>query len=283
MEENPINPNKSTAKADSDVNWNDLWKKAVEKLPKKSSSKSWDEIAPQFDEWMRKDDYPQELIDKIKIEKMDTVLDIGCGNGSITLPLAAKADSVTALDISTKMLDILQEKAITQDLSNIKVINKDIEDVESDELGYHDVVVASRSLNGIADIKPELEKINKIARKYVYITLWGVGNREFESKMAELLGRKSYEHPDYTIVLNILQEMGIHTNVTPMESNTRNFYANLEDALDRLKWRIGDLNEDEEIIIRKYLEKNLTKNPDGGLSYSRNNSKWILIWWEKFQ
>ena len=278
---NPINTNESLKNKDSEVNWNVLWKEAVEKLPKKTSSKSWDEIAPQFDEWMKKDDYPQELVSKIKIEHEDTVLDIGCGNGVITLPLAAKASSITALDISRKMLDILQEKAAAQNLSNIKVINKGIEDVEAREIGYHDVVVASRSLNGIADIQPELEKINKIARKYVYITLWGVDNRKFESEMAELLGRESYQHPDYTIVLNLLHEMGIHANVEPMKSNTRNFYATIEDALDRIKWRIGDLNEEEKAIITEHLEKSLTKNPDGSLSFSRSNSKWVLIWWEK--
>jgi hypothetical protein len=33
-----------------------------------------------------------------------------------------------------------------------------------------------------------------------------------ESEMAELLGKKSYQHPDYTIVYNLLHEMGIQAN-----------------------------------------------------------------------
>lgn len=278
---NPADTNDTRQNPNSKVDWNLLWKEAVEKLPKKSDSKSWDKIAPQFDEWMRKDDYPHELVSKIKIKAEDTVLDIGCGNGVITIPLANKARSVTALDSSKKMLSILEEKAAAENSSNIKLINKCIEDVKADAIGYHDVVVASRSLNGIADIKPELEKINKIAGKSVYITLWGVDNRKFESEMAELLGRESYQHPDYTIVLNLLRDMGIKAKSEPMKSNTRNYYANMEDALDRIKWRIGNLNQEEEAIIKDHLEKNLTKNPDGSLSYRRNNSKWILIWWEK--
>lgn len=228
-----------------------------------------------------KDDYPQELISKIKIETGDTVLDIGCGNGVITIPLAIKARSITALDISARMLDILKEKAVAGNLSNIKFINKGIEDVEADEIGYHDVVVASRSLNGIPDIQPELEKINKIARKYVYMTLWGVDNRKFESEMAELLGRESYQHPDYTIVYNLLCEMGVRANVEFMKSNTRNYYSNMREALDRIQWRIGDLDEDEEFLIKEHLSKTLTKHPDGSFSYSRNDSKWVLIWWGK--
>ncbi len=277
---NPININNSHLK-NNEVDWNAVWKQAVEKLPKKDASKSWNKIAPKFDQWMKKDDYPEELVSKIRIEEGDTVLDIGCGNGAITIPLAKKAKSVTALDISVNMLNILQEKAAAEKLTNIEIINKAIEDVEVSEIGYHDIVVASRSLNGIPDIQPVLEKIDKIAQKYVYITFWGVDNREFENEISKLLGKETHKHPDYTIIINILQEMGIQANLEPLKSNTRNFYSNMEEALDRIEWRVGELNGDERNLVKEYLLRVLTKEPDGNLSYSRANSKWILIWWEK--
>lgn len=272
---------KSDDKSRDKSRWNTIWKEAVLKLPKKDTKKSWDKIALKFDEWMEKDDYPQELVSKIRIEKGDTVLDIGSGNGVITIPLAKKARSVTAIDISTEMLNLLRKKAFEEDVSNIRCIKREIEDLKVSEIGFHDVVVASRSFNGIADIQPELEKVNRIARKYVYITLWGINNREFESKVASIVGRKSYEHPDYTIVLNILKEMGIEAQVEPLKSNTLNFYSNLEEALERIEWRIGELNEEEKVVVKKYLTDKLTKNPDGSFSYARNNSKWVLIWWKK--
>jgi len=259
------------------VDWNQLWKEQVEKLPKKKDL--WNSIAPQFNEWMDKDDYPAEFISKIKIEPNDTVLDVGCGNGAITIPLAQKARSVTALDSSTRMLEFLGKKAGHP--SNIHMINKGLEEVDAQEIGYHDVVVASRSLNGIADIQAQLEKLDRIARKYVYITLWGVDNRKFENEMAELLGRESHQNPEYILVYNILYEMGIQANVEFLKSNTRNHYSNMDEALDRIKWRIGDLDEGEKSIIKKHLERVLTRNSDGSLTYSRTNSKWVLIWWEK--
>jgi len=259
------------------VDWNQLWKEQVEKLPKKKDL--WNSIAPQFNEWMDKDDYPAEFISKIKIEPNDTVLDVGCGNGAITIPLAQKARSVTALDSSTRMLEFLGKKA--DHPSNIHMINKGLEEVDAQEIGYHDVVVASRSLNGIADIQAQLEKLDRIARKYVYITLWGVDNRKFENEMAELLGRESHQNPEYILVYNILYEMGIQANVEFLKSNTRNHYSNMDEALDRIKWRIGDLDEGEKSIIKKHLERVLTRNSDGSLTYTRTNSKWVLIWWEK--
>ncbi|MDI9436456.1 MAG: methyltransferase domain-containing protein [Euryarchaeota archaeon] len=259
------------------VDWNQLWKEQVEKLPKKKDL--WNSIAPQFNEWMDKDDYPAEFISKIKIEPNDTVLDVGCGNGAITIPLAQKARSVTALDSSTRMLEFLGKKAGHP--SNIQMINKGLEEVDAQEIGYHDVVVASRSLNGIADIQAQLEKLDRIARKYVYITLWGVDNRKFENEMAELLGREGHQNPEYILVYNILYEMGIQANVEFLKSNTRNHYSNMDEALDRIKWRIGDMDEGEKSIIKKHLERVLTRNSDGSLTYTRTNSKWVLIWWEK--
>ena len=278
---NPIKTDNTNLNRDSKLEWNAIWKEAVERLPKKETPKSWNKIATQFDQWMKNDDYPQEMVSKIKVDEEDTVLDIGCGNGTITIPLAKKARSVTALDISTKMLDLLQEKAAAEHLSNIDCINKNIVDLEADEIGPHDVVVASRSLNGISNIKHELEKINQIAGKYVFITIWGKHNRAFESEIARLLGREIYEHPDYTIILNILKELGINAQSEPLKSNTRNFYSDMEEALDRIEWRVGDLNREEKLIVEEHLSKMLTKNADGSLSYTRSSSKWVLIWWKK--
>lgn len=268
-------------KNDYKVDWNSLWNQSVKNLPKKNNSESWDNIAPKFSQWMEKDDYPEKVLSRIKIEPSDSVLDVGCGSGAITIPLAQNANTVTAMDMSSKMLEILTEKAEKSGLNHINAINKRIEDVGVEEIGKHDVVVASRSLNGVSNIREELEKINAIARKYVFITIWGVDNRKFEREMAELLGRESHSHPDYIYVYNILHQMGIYANVEMLECNTRNYYSSLEEALDRLRWRIGDLNKDEESILRGYLEQNMIKNPDGTISYSKGNADWVLIWWKK--
>ncbi len=272
MENTTLRPNNNR------VDWNLLWNEDLKNMPKLNNS-AWDKIAAQFDRWMETDDYPYKFLEKVKIKPQYTVLDIGCGNGAVTLEIARKANSVTALDISDKMIQILQKNALKEGLSNIEYIKAPIQDFRIKKM--YDVVIASRSLNGVADIKNQLEKINSAASKYVFITLWGVNARGFEKKAYEIIGREFKPHPDYLYVYNILHQMGINANVEMLECRMKPGYVNLDEAINFLKWRIADLKDDEEHLLRRYLLKTMFRNEDGLLYYPYDKSDWVLIWWKK--
>ena len=59
---------------------------------------------------MEKDDYPDKLLNKIKTSPHYFVLDIGCGEGVITVPLAKKVSKVIGVDLSSKMLGTFKRK-----------------------------------------------------------------------------------------------------------------------------------------------------------------------------
>ena len=92
-----------------DIDWAYFWAKKLE--AKKDRAKDWNKAAPNFGKSAKKDDYHTKLIERIDVSKEDTLLDLGCGEGSITIPLARKAKSVTGVDSAYKMLEILNEKA----------------------------------------------------------------------------------------------------------------------------------------------------------------------------
>jgi len=273
-------------KSDDNINqliyWNELWNEAVKGLPDKKSSGSWDKIAPKFGKWTQKDNYSEELLNKIKIDRNDTVLDIGCGNGIVTIPLAKKAKQVTAMDMSPKMLDMLKENAENEGLDNITFVNQRIEGLDvKNGIEPHDVVLASRCLNGICDIGELLQQLDQIAKKYVYITLWGVLAREFDRECAEIIGKEFNQHPDYICVYNILHQLGIYANVEMLETGSQQYYPNIDKAIEKLRWRIGGLADEEEIILRKYLAERLVKTEDSKFTLPYNNPTWVLIWWKK--
>jgi SAM-dependent methyltransferase len=132
-----------------------------------------------------------------------TVLDIGCGPGTLSVPLAPKARSVTALDISTEMLKRLEINAAKAGLNNIEYINLPWQDaLTGGRVGEHDVVVASRSLMS-GDMKEALSSINAIARRAAYVT-FPIVHLPFDWEVYRAIGREQKKHPPYVYILNML-------------------------------------------------------------------------------
>jgi SAM-dependent methyltransferase len=96
------------------------------------------------------------------------VLDIGCGPGSLSIPLARAGAEVTALDISSGMLERLKETAADEGLSIIPV-ECSWWGADIDTLGFRkkfDLVIASMT-PGIRDGKT-FEQMMACSQKYCY-------------------------------------------------------------------------------------------------------------------
>ena len=262
-----------------EIDWAYFWRKKLE--AKKDRGKDWNKAAPNFGKSARKDDYHTRLIEKINVSKDDTILDLGCGEGSITIPLAKRAKSVTGVDSAYKMLEILNEKAQKEGIGNIKTIEEDLTKITIDNVGKHDIIVASRSLNGVLDIKETIANINEIAGKYVYITLFGPNNWKIEREFYEYIDKEYFEFPSHRYFFNILIDMGIYPNVENLNIGQERQYESVEEAMESGKWRLDSLNDNEKEELRKYLGDILEENEDGKLSNPNDKADWVLYWWKK--
>ena len=54
---------------------------------------------------------------------VNRVLDIGCGDGSISLPLLPRCSQLTLLDLSSRMLDLARKKIPSDRLNDVDLIN----------------------------------------------------------------------------------------------------------------------------------------------------------------
>ena len=154
--------------------------------------------------------------------------------------------------------------------------------VQHKDIGDYDVVIASRSLNNIIPIKDTLNEINKIANKYVFITLFGPENWIIEKEFQEYLGNETKEYPSYLYIIHILEDLGIYPNMERLKINDYNKYSSIEDVIDNGKFRVDLLNDDEIKKLKTYLKEILIKDEETGILYNkRDKADWILIWWKK--
>ena len=88
-------------------------------------------------------------------------VDLGVGDGQLTLMLAGAAREVTAVDLSTKMLSGLERRANDSGLTNIKYMEADIEDLPMPE-GEQDVAVMSQALHHAAAPARALSEAHRV-------------------------------------------------------------------------------------------------------------------------
>ncbi|MTK63731.1 MAG: class I SAM-dependent methyltransferase [Methanobacterium sp.] len=263
----------------NEINWSYYWQKELKELPPSNKSKDWDNIAKKFKTWMKKDDYPKKLLERIETKPNYSVLDIGCGEGTITLDIAKKVSDVTCIDLSTEMLDLLYQKANKEGINNLTYLQGDMLDISLESIGKKDVVVASRCLNGVMEIETILRKINNIGNN-VYLTLRHSENLNYQNNTSNIIKREYPKYPSYMYVCNILHKIGITANVEKLSCETLNIYEDMDEVIDRYCWKMGGLNHDEETLLRKHFEKILVTNKEGYLENPEESSDWILIWWK---
>lgn len=84
-------------------------------------------------------------------------LDVGCGTGLLSLPLAQKLAHITCIDTSAGMLDVLNEKIAAQGLTNLTTKLHDLGADELPDAGF-DLIMSSMTLHHIADTQGMLAK-----------------------------------------------------------------------------------------------------------------------------
>lgn len=93
------------------INLAEEWRKLDGRRRKPDSREHWDERAKTFSFKDAPDAYLRSFISKAGITGKESVLDMGCGTGSLAVALASLGCSVIAADFSTGMLDRLRLNA----------------------------------------------------------------------------------------------------------------------------------------------------------------------------
>lgn len=261
-------------------NYNELWR--VLHSRRRGSTVDWDKRASSFFKAISKNNEAEAVIDTLNLSETDTVMDMGAGTGRFAVPIAMRVSHLTAVEPSKGMVSFLNEGMQKAGLTNYSVVQKRWEDVEiGDDIPIHDVVFASNSL-GFPDLAEGLKKLDSAARRSVHI-LWFAGpeRHPLNPELLKRLGRdeKPPIGPDYLLIVNVLHDMGIYANVSIERTNTDHVFDDLDEAVTWWSER-GDIDPNQEPIVREYLSETLVSTDEGQLLMKRQGWR-ARIWWEK--
>ena len=262
------------------INW-DLLSEMMMPPPAMSIHMWNDEAAAHYDNFAKlESDYTKLQIAAMHLTPDDTVLDIGCGPGRISVPAAARVKSVTALDGSTGMLEFVAQNAQSAGCTNIERVHLRWEDVVvGQNVQPHDIVVVSRT-----EAMRELAKVNEVARKYVYMFLFcGATLKHFSDELMDGVRQAGPRPPmkpfmaGHVLLFNRLAAMGIDVNVEYLPDGFTKLYASREAAYEDLQW-LG-VPADKQERFRQNVDRFLVAE-NGGFRLLRK-TKTAVIWWKK--
>lgn len=254
--------------------WNEEWKRLQALRRKQDSNEFWNKRAKDFDRPDRVSPYVEEFMRRAALDAGDTVLDMGCGTGSIAIPLARAGHNVIAADFSDGMLSELNRRIATAQVHTVTPLHMAWEDnwkatgVKEKSV---DVVLASRSL-AVLDLESALDKMSVTARKKCVATMTCGYSPRMDSRILEICGLENKYGRDYQYAWNILVNKGYSPECSFINSarkDTFNSFAEAHTDFGRMIDDVAHLHSVQQIEdayrrLDAWLEAELVENEQAG-------------------
>lgn len=256
----------------------------------------WDAKAPSFAHKRSRSGYIDQLIERLGLEPGDTVFDMGCGSGTLSLPLAQAGHQVVSVDFSGGMLGELcalaQEEGVPctrfdgagapVDAPRIRTFQRAWQD-SWDDLPVADVAVSSRSLI-TNDLEDAIGKLEAHARKRVAVTVSCGETPMCDLRMREVIGRPvDYVRlrGKYLAVLNFLLATGRMPTTAVIEHGHRWHAPTREALVEAAVSSVEVENDEERALLTAFVDERLVDDPGSGevtLDYQQR-VRWAYVEW----
>mgnify|MGYP002410802973 FL=1 len=223
----------------------------------------------------------QTQLDSMNIASGSSVLDIGAGPGTLSVPLALSGCPVTVVEPSSPMIEGIETYRRLTDAPPIRILHTTWEDAAPEEIGRHDVVIASLSLM-MENIRDCIKKMDDCAESAVHLFWFLIppslsrGNKE----LWPLLHGEPYDYePTADILWNVLFQLGIYANLTVESRTVGQAYTSVEEMHQDYYTRVLAKTDEQKSIVDRYLGERMRKTDNGFVL--PGISKTAHIWWEK--
>lgn len=255
-------------------NWLDLWRELVITTSHPRDSK----LVSRYQTHARKrEEKLDPLLDFIleSINSESTIIDIGAGSGRWTIPLAKIAGTITAIEPSAAMVNILRGNLVSARVNNVKIVQSSWEEVV---IQPHDIIVCAHAMYASSDLGAFVRKVEQYAKKNCYLAIRLPSADGIIGELSLSIYGHRHDSPNAIVAYNALYAMGIYANVL-VESNISQWTDNtFEQAFARAKRHLHlgpsttyDNLIHETLARRLSLLNNTYVWPDGMRS--------VLLWW----
>lgn len=253
------------------ADWNGEWMHLQAGRRRADNSFEWDKRARHFRP-SETAPYARDFIKLLALKPGESVLDMGCGAGSIAIPLAQAGHSVIAADFSPAMLGTLDagiEFYRLEDLiTPLELAWDDDWDLVGPVAKAVDVAFASRSVT-TNDLKGALAKLDRTARRRCAVTMIANSSPRYDLHLMNAIGASVTCSNGFVYAFNILIQMGALPQVTYFESPRRDTFDSLEAGVADFSRMLEHGNEDKIDRLRDYIAHHMIENPHAGEPGSR--------------
>ncbi len=226
-------------------------------------------------------DFPEKALSVIlpRAEDAKTFLDIGAGCGTLALPLAKAGKTVTAIDSSEAMIEILREDISREKIKGVRPV---LSEWGKAEVKSHDAVICANVPTLLSEPEENLKEMDRLARKAVFIieNADPMADKFYYRELYPLLFNKPFgERADYFKTYSALHSLGIFANVEIIEYDFDQPFESLDEAIEFWKEYIGIVTEEHDRKLRDYLGGKLVKRKGVLLAKFRKRS--AVMWWRK--
>lgn len=270
--------------------WNDAWKARQLTREAPHDAAFWNERAKSFTSKDAPGSYTDRFLQLAHVQPGETVFDMGCGTGNLSLPLGEADHEVRAADFSPAMLDHLREELRQRSITCVQPMQLSWDDdwaARGIEPQSFDVCLASRSI-ATANLGEALGKLTAVARRRVCITLaTGISPRIDEAMLRDI-GVTATPNYDLIYAIAILHARGFLPELRYIHTKRRDAFDSFDEAFRRCSRMVdavlgADSPERASTLerLRTWLDANLTEQ-DGVLTLKHPRSVvWAFISWDR--
>lgn len=160
---------------------------------------AWDAIARGYDQYVTEPGMPlaEDALQRAGLQKGMRVLDVASGSGAVSIPAARLGAEVTAVDLSSAMVEHLKARASTEGLTNLEAHVMDGHRLQFED-GTFDIAASQFGVMLFPDLPRALSEMTRVVRpggKVVMIAYAAPSEIEF---LGLFIGAMKTVVPDFT-------------------------------------------------------------------------------------